>query len=600
MSDSNPSKPNELGSNPTASGAPATSAPEHSQHVVADVNPRRWIILSIIVLGLLIVVLDNTVLNVALPSIQRDLNATQSQLIWAINAYTLTFAALLFTWGVLGDRYGRKKMLMVGLTLFMLASALCAWAQTPNQLVAFRALLGIGGAAVLPISLAIITVVFPPNERGKAIGIWAAAVGGAVAIGPVLGGFLLEHFWWGSVFLINVPVVAGALIGIWLVVPESMNPKPGRLDPLGLLLSIVGLTAMVYGIMKGGDDHDWAQWLVWIPIIAGLGMLILFVVIESRSDHPSLDLTLFKIRSYSTPLATVTLVFAAMSGSLLFLSFYMQEVRDWSPLKAGLYTLPVAVGQLIAAPNSNRMVARFGARRWAPLGLGLVIIVYSGLTFIKQDTPNWLLVLAFFSLGLGLGSVIAPMTTRMTLATPPLRSGAGSAAQNTVRQVGAVFGVAIISSVVATVYSNKMTPLLTGKGLPPEALHAATGSIGGTREVVLQAKSAGKIDAAQALAVTQAAKSSFMVSFHVATALSAGLVLLALLILLWRLPAKAEAVAWAAHTGSGPAEEPTLDKLESNASTQIVDVDDRALAHGDVDVEVDGVIETRAHDGTQP
>jgi len=571
------------------SSAPATTSVEASKHNVDDVNPRRWLILSIIVLGLLIVVLDNTVLNVALPKIQEDLNASQNQLIWAINAYTMTFAALLFTWGVLGDRFGRKKMLMVGLTFFLVASALCAFAQNPNQLIAARAFMGVGGASVLPISLAIITVVFPPNERGRAIGIWAAAVGGAVAIGPVLGGFLLEHFWWGSVFLINVPVVLIALVGIAMVVPESKNPKPGKLDPLGLVLSIGGLTAMVYGIMKGGDDHDWGQWLVWIPIIVGVGMLVLFVFIESRSDHPSLDLSLFKIRSYSVPLATVTLVFAAMSGSLLFMSFYLQLVRGWSPLKAGLYTLPVAIGQLIAAPNSNRAVAKFGARRWVPVGLLLATGVYVALSFIKPGTNSLVLVIAFLALGLGLGSVIAPMTTRMTLATPPLRSGAGSAAQNTVRQVGAVLGVAVLSSVVATVYSNKMTPILTGKPLPPAAFKAATGSIGGSFEVIKKLGETGKATPEQLLGFKQAAIDSFMVAFHTATALSAGLVVIALAILLWRLPAKAEAVAWAAQPAS--AADSDVDALEGSAAAQVTDVDDRALAHGDLDVTVEGVRE---------
>jgi DHA2 family multidrug resistance protein-like MFS transporter len=193
----------------------------------------------------------------ALKTIQEDLGATQNEIVWAINSYTLVFAALLFTWGVLGDRYGRKKILIIGLLLFGLASALSAFAHDPMQLILARAFMGIGGASVLPVTLAIITVVFPPHERGRAIGMWAAAVGGAVAIGPLLGGFLLEHYWWGSVFLINVPIVIAGVIGIAILVPESRNPNPGRLDPLGLVLSITGLLLLVYGIQHGGDTQDW-------------------------------------------------------------------------------------------------------------------------------------------------------------------------------------------------------------------------------------------------------------------------------------------------------------------------------------------------------
>ena len=252
-------------------------------------HPRRWQILSVLLVSLLVVVLDNTVLNVALKTIQEALEATQNEIVWAINSYTLVFAALLFTWGVLGDRYGRKKILVIGLVLFGLASALSAFATDPMQLIIARGLMGIGGASVLPVTLAIITVVFPPHERGKAIGLWAASVGGAVALGPLLGGFLLEHFWWGSVFLINVPIVAIGVIGILLLVPESSNPNPGRLDPLGLLMSITGLLLLVYGIQHGGDSQDCLSLGVSGAIIGGLAIIILFLWLEIRSDQPPLD-----------------------------------------------------------------------------------------------------------------------------------------------------------------------------------------------------------------------------------------------------------------------------------------------------------------------
>jgi len=287
--------------------------------------PQRWKALSVLVIGLLVVILDNTILNVALKTIQEDLGASQNQLVWAINAYSLAFAALLFTWGVMGDRFGRKKILLIGLGLFGAASALCAFATSPGELIAFRALMGIGGASVMPISLSIITVIFPPQERGKAIGVWAAAVGGAVALGPVLGGVLLEHpnwfQWltgndWGSVFFINVPIVIIGAIGIFILVPETKNPNPGKLDPLGLVLSIAGLFSMVYGI-QNASENGWGAPSTWGFIVLGVAILAGFVLYELKSTHPSIDLSLFKIRSFSVPLTGVSLAFAAMQGTLL-------------------------------------------------------------------------------------------------------------------------------------------------------------------------------------------------------------------------------------------------------------------------------------------
>ena len=512
-------------------------------------HPRRWQILTVLVVSLLVVVLDNTILNVAIKTIQEDLEATQNEIVWAINSYTLVFAALLFTWGVLGDRYGRKKILVIGLALFGLASALSAFAQDPTQLIVARGLMGIGGASVLPVTLAIITVVFPPHERGKAIGIWAAAVGGAVAIGPVLGGFLLEHYWWGSVFLINVPIVIVGIVGILILVPESKNPNPGRLDPLGLLMSISGLMLLVYGIQHGGDTQEWFSPDVAGCIVAGLAILVAFIWLEFRSSHPSLDMSLFSIRSFSASLTTVSLTFAAMTGSLLFLAFYMQLVRGYSPLQAGLFTLPVAVGQLLAAPRSAKMVERFGARKVIAFGLVLAGLVFISIALLEQSSPAWVLLVTWFFLGFGLGNVIAPCTTRMTLATPPEKSGAGSAVQNTVRQVAAAIGIAVLSSVVAVVYSNAMSSKPGIAQLPSQLQEPVTDSIGGAYEATGRAVEAGLLDAQQAAAIQAASVDSFMQAFHLAALGSALLILIALIVLLVRLPAQPEHAAWGGHAG---------------------------------------------------
>ncbi len=268
-------------------------------------HPRRWAILGVLVVSLLIVVLDNTVLNIALPTIQRDLGASAGELVWAIDSYILAFAALLFTWGALGDRYGRKRILVIGLIIFGIASAASAFAETPAQLIAFRAVMGVGGAAVMPTTLAIITVVFPPHERGKAIGAWAGAVGAAVALGPVLGGLLLQNpqwsSWitgndWGAVFLINVPIVILGLIGVWRIVPETRDPNPRRLDLIGLALSVVGLTLLIYGIIHASSTLSWTDPGVVLPMLAGIAVIGLFLWYEARSDHKSFDVSLFANR----------------------------------------------------------------------------------------------------------------------------------------------------------------------------------------------------------------------------------------------------------------------------------------------------------------
>jgi DHA2 family multidrug resistance protein-like MFS transporter len=523
---------------------------------------RRWSILAVLVVSLLIVVLDNTILNVALKTIQLDLRSTQSQLIWAVNSYVLVFAALLFTWGVLGDRYGRRKILMTGMTLFGIASAMCAFSATPDQLIFFRALMGIGGAAVLPVTLAIITNVFPPNERGRAIGVWAGAVGVAVAIGPITGGFLLEHFWWGSVFLINVPIVLIGLVGIALIVPESTGQHTQRLDPIGVLLSIAGLLSLVYGIVHGGDTRQWSSPSVWGWILLGVALLTLFIWLEMRSDHPSLDVHLFRNREFSVSIAAVTMAFFGLMGATFFLVFYLQLVRGYSPLQAGLIFLPLALGQVIAAPRSAKTVARFGPKLVIGSGLLVVSIVFTLLLFVQADTPLWVLCVLFFFIGAGMGNAIAPATTVMMSTLPLSRAGAGSAVQNTVRQVGGALGVAILGTVLATVYAGQFDAV--SAGLPAATNTMASGSLGQTYEVVAHLVSTGALTPVAAAHALSVANDAFMSAMHVTCLLTGAAALAGAIAAYVGLPDKAKAVAIAhgrqqafeAQTGleAGPAQ----------------------------------------------
>ena len=388
---------------------------------------RRWVILSVLIVSLLAIVIDNTVLNVALKTIAEPrggLGASQSQLEWAINSYTLVFAGLLFTFGVIGDKVGRKRMLIIGLVLFGVASLLSAYSRTPDQLIFARAAMGLGAAAVMPQTLSIISNVFEPAERPRAIGLWAMAVGIGFAIGPVLGGVLLDRFWWGSVFLINVPVTAlGALAAI-ILVPESRNHEAGGIDYVGVLLSIAGLVLLVYGIVQGGDIGSWVHPGVLGPIIGGLVILAVFGWWETRVAHPSLDVRLFRDPRLSASVGSIALVFFGVGGVYFFTSFYLQNVRGYSPLVTGLLTVPFAVGQLRsrrAVPPWSRGTARRPRARRAcssspppsrvrPLG---------------TDSPIWVIGVLFAIQGAAIGVVMPAATAAVIDVVPRERAGAG-------------------------------------------------------------------------------------------------------------------------------------------------------------------------------
>jgi EmrB/QacA subfamily drug resistance transporter len=525
-------------------------------------HPRRWAILGVLLVSLLVVVLDNTVLNIALPTIQKDLNASQGGLVWAVDAYILVFAALLFSWGVLGDMYGRRRVLLIGLFVFGAGSAICAFSVSIGMLIVFRAIMGVGGAAIMAVTLAIITVVFPRHERGRAIGLWAGAVGGAVALGPVLGGLLLQHpswsSWltgndWGSVFLINVPIVLLGLVGVTRLVPETRNPHPQALDVPGLLISFAGLVSLVYGIIRASEVLSWTSPSVLIPIAAGMLILAVFLVMEARSDHRSFDVSLFRNRGYAVSLTAVSLAFFAMSGITFSLPFYLQVLRGYDTLQAGMFFLPFAVGQLISAPRSAGLVARFGYRPVMTTGLLVVATVQAFLVRLSLDTPVWQLLVLFFFFGLGMGAVIAPASTVMQNVLPLARVGAGSAVQNTVRQVFGAFGIAIVGTLLATKYAENLGSTLAP--LPPVAQDAAKQSVVATQEVLGLAVQHG-LPVPQAAAMRDASYDAFLSASHVTTALSASIVLLAAVVVGFLLPKIAPPKR--AHHGASEAPEPAV------------------------------------------
>ncbi|MFJ1552255.1 MFS transporter [Streptomyces mirabilis] len=526
---------------PTESSTPAESTPPvppAQRRTVSDaVHRRRWAILTVLCFSLLVVMLDNSILNVATKTIAQPaptgLGSTQSQLEWAINSYTLVFAGLLFTAGLLGDRLGRKKVLLFGMLVFGAGSALSALSDSSGQLITFRAMMGFGGAFILPATLAIIMNVFERDEQPKAIGIWTSVVGFAIALGPITGGILLQHFWWGSVFLVNVPIVVVAAVAMVAIVPDSKNPKPGKLDPVGVVLSILALVSLIYGIIKGGQEGGFTGAQSWGPIVAGLAVLGVFVVYERSSDHPALDVTWFRNRRFSASVAAIGLVFFALTGVTFFSVFYNQSVRGYSVLQSGLLVLPLAASQMFFAPRARLVVNRFGARAVCATGLVLTAVAFAGFLLLGQHTPIWVLEVLFFLMGTGMAHVMPPATVMIMSSLPREKAGSGSAVNNTFRQVGGALGVAVLGALLSATYRSGIDDHLGV--LPASDRQAAGESVEATLSVAEKLGPAGK-------ALVQPAHDAFIHAMHITAIGSAAVALVGAVVVLLFLPRKAAAV----------------------------------------------------------
>jgi EmrB/QacA subfamily drug resistance transporter len=530
----------------------AVAMAEHSTATVPEaIHRRRWAILAVLLLSLLVVVLDNSILNVAMKTIAQPspigLGATQSSLEWAINSYTLVFAGLLFTAGLLGDRLGRKKVLLFGMLVFGAGSAASAMAGSAGQLIAFRGVMGFGGAFIMPATLAIIMNVFEREEQPRAIGIWSGVVGLAIAIGPITGGLLLQHFWWGSVFLVNVPIVVIGLIAMFLLVPDSKDPRPGKLDPVGVLLSIAGLVLLIYGVIKGGQYGDFTRPEVWITAVAGLVLLAVFVRYEARTGHPALDVRYFKNRQFSASVAAIGLVFFALMGVTFFIVFYTQSVRGYSALQSGLLLLPLAAAQMVFAPRARLLVDRIGARAVCTGGMALTGLSFLGFLLLGRTTPIWVLEVLFFLMGTAMAFVMPPATVMIMSSLPREKAGSGSAVNNTFRQVGGALGVAVLGSLMSTVYRDGIKGHLGS--LPAPARASAAESIEATLGV------AGRLGA-QGRALVRPADDAFLHAMHVTAAASAGVALIGAVVAAVFLPGGTAVPAAAVPGGSPERENP--------------------------------------------
>ena len=499
----------------------------------SDLRAHPWGALAVLCVSILVVNLDNTILNVALPTLVRKLNATSSELQWIVDSYAMVFAGLLLVGGSLADRFGRKRLFLIGLTVFACASVGAAFSGTVAQLIAWRAAMGAGAALTMPATLSIINDLFrDPRERSRAIGLWAGTSGIGIAIGPIAGGLLLSHFWWGSVFFVNVPIVVVGLIGAVLLVPGSKNPDAKRPDPAGGLLSMLGLGCVLWAIIEA-PAHGWSSAKVVAVGVAGLAVLGVFVAWEARSDHPMLNLAFFRARRFSAATSSLSLGVFALFGALFVQSQFLQFDLHLSAIGAGVRILPIAAVVALTAPLSVLVVRFVGSKATAGAGLlsiagGLfeVSMVSGPATTYHEVLPGMILI------GLGAGLLMPTATDAVIGSLPAGDAGVGSATNGVSIQVGGALGVAVVGSLLSTRYQHDLTAAAGSRLLPPAVLHTALGSIGGALDV------AAKLPQAAGAQLARAAGAAFMSGLGISLAAGAGVALAGLAVALIALPSR--------------------------------------------------------------
>jgi EmrB/QacA subfamily drug resistance transporter len=489
---------------------------------------RRWWALAVLCLSLVVLGMDNTILNVTLPTLARDLGATGSELQWMVDAYILVFAGLLLTMGALGDRFGRKLTLNAGLLVFVAASAASAFAGAPEVLIAARAAMGIGAALIMPATLSIITNTFPPTERGRAIGVWAGVAGLGVVLGPVIGGWLLERLWWGSVFLINVPVVALAILAGRPLVPESRDPGATPLDPTGAALSTAALVALVYGIIQAPQD-GWTDPLILAAFGVAAVLSVAFIWWERRIQHPMLPMEFFRNPRFSAASGAIAMAFFALFGSVFLLTQHLQFVLGYTPLQAGVRILPIAA-LIVGAPLAARLAEPIGTKLVVVAGVLLVAGALWLLSTVQLGDGYGLVAAALALLGAGMGLTMAPATESIMGSLPLAKAGVGSAMNDTTRQVGGALGVAVLGSILAAGYHAAIQPAL--QSAPPPIAQAAGDSIGAATTIAAQQGPAGQ-------GLLEAARSAFLQGMGDAVRVGAGVAAVAALLVLLFLPRRA-------------------------------------------------------------
>ncbi|MFD3740344.1 MFS transporter [Streptomyces sp. NPDC058629] len=450
--------------------APAAPRPDLAPHG----HPQRWLILGVICLAQLTVLLDNTVLNVAIPSLTTELDASTADVQWMINAYSLVQSGLLLTAGSSADRYGRKKMLVVGLALFGIGSLAAGLAQSSGQLIAARAGMGVGGALLITTTLAVVVQIFDDSERVKAIGLWSTVNSLGFAAGPLVGGVVLDHFWWGAIFLINIPVAVIGLVAVVRLVPEFKNPRGERPDLLGALLSTVGMTALVFAIISG-PEHGWTSGRVLLMAFFGVTVLAGFVLWELHIPHPMLDMHFFRNQKFIGAVAGAVLVAFGMGGSLFLLTQHLQFVLGYGPLEAGLRTAPMAL--TVVALNLTglgaRLVPRMGTPATIAAGMSCLAAGLAAIAVLGRDGYTGML-LGLVVMGAGIALAMPAMANAIMSAIPPEKAGVGAGVNGTLAEFGYGLGVAVLGAVLNIRFAA-LVPAAVGAASLPAALAAADG-----------------------------------------------------------------------------------------------------------------------------
>jgi len=505
----------------------------HQQTATASLSPRqRNVVLLTLCLAAFTINVDTTIVNVTLPTLVRDLNASTRQLQWIVDSYNLVFAALVLAAGSISDRLGRKGALLVGLGIFASGSLLGAATGSPGQLIAVRALIGLGAAIIFPATLSILTNVFTDRkERAKAIGLWGAMTGVGVAAGPICGGWLLEHFWWGSVFLAVVPVAAVVAVLTVLWVPNSRDPSTPRLDLVGLVMSTATIGGLVFTIIEA-PEVGWLAGRTLAGFAIVVVLLAVFVRWERRVAHPMLDVDLFRNLRFTAASGSVTISFFALFGFIFMVTQYFQFLKGYSPFSTGVRLLPVALSVGAASIGGTKLAVRFGNKAIVATGLASMGIAFFWISTASSATPYVELAGQMIVLGVGMGLTSAPATEAIMGVVPKEKAGIGSAINDTTRELGGTLGVAVIGSVFASLYTAR---LALPAGLPAEAAHAARESVGGAFIAAQRVADAGLGTAATQLRA--AASNAFFDGYAIGCLVAAGVALLGAIIAAILLPA---------------------------------------------------------------
>lgn len=446
-------------------------------------HPRRNLILVIMCSCLVLIVAAVSSLNVAIPTIVRELDPSSTEQLWILDSYALVFAGLLLLCGALGDRYGRKNALMVGLVIFAGASVLAAYASDPIELIAYRGIMGIGAALIMPATLSTLTVVFAPKDRAKAIAIWAGFAGAGGAIGPVASGLLLEAFWWGSVFFIAVPIAAAALVAVIAIVPNSADAARHRIDYVGAAISVIALVGIIFGIIEG-PEIGWLDPVTLTSFAVGLVATVVYVWWERRIEHPLLDPDYFRIPRFGLGSLTITIAFMAMFGMFFLLTLYLQFVLGYSALQAALRLLPFSVVMIAIAPQNPKLTKRFGTSRVVAAGFVVQSVGFGLAMLFDVGSSYWLILAAIVPMAAGMALLMPPTTNAIVTSLPQDKAGVASAVNDTTREVGGAVGIALLGTLTTVGYQSGMSGAT--EGLAPPLAELAEDSVGGAFQAAAQ------------------------------------------------------------------------------------------------------------------